>query len=1138
MHSRPTTDRPATGPLLESPSGLLAELTPHGSLRRLEAFGRSLLLFPATGLEGGPAGVHLRVLDGDRAHHTPLLGPAADAVVVAGEGAAGTRGTWRGLDWSLTLTLAGGAGDDPHGAADPAPAHASWRWSVEVTNTTGSDVVVDLVLTHDPALAHPDAVRTNEYYVAQYLDVTPLETSRGTAVAVRQNMPGETAPWLLLGALGRGSGWATDALQLVERTPGGTRWSGLDTALLPSVRHQHEHTLVTLSDEPVLLPAGATHRSGFVGVVVADHPSATSPDDAEWLATAVRETAVRETTGTDPVGATGGSPVVPTVFSTAPEPACRELTGAELAGLGIAPDGEGATDVELAPDGTPWAWSTPRGHVVLPAKELAVLRPHGQVLRTGDALTPGTDTLTTTVWMAGTFLSQVTRGHVGRDPVLTGRRSYLGLLRAHGARLLVGTGEGWDLLGEPSAWRVGLDGATWWYADDERVLEVEVTAPAHRDVLGLTARVVSGAPARLLLALGTTARGAVADGDAAALLGDAWRLAWDGPAVLGDDAPLHADHVARDAAWVTLATGPTHRLAVTLAATETPAAEPAAADATVSADGEHTASAFWDTVARTLTLAAPAAGEDHEPLVAAVRAALPWFAHDAVVHYLSPRGLEQYSGGAWGTRDVCQGPVGLLTALDRPAEVRDLLARVFRAQNARGDWPQAFEFLPPLPESGQHDAHGDVVHWPLLATGEHLLGCGDGALLRIEVPFVGDDGLTAAAPVTEHLARAVERIEAGAVEGSPLPAYGHGDWNDSLQPADPALARRMVSVWTSVLQTQALRTLAAGLRAVDEAPDLAERAAALADATEDAVHRELLTDDVLPGYVLHHTDGTSEPLVHPRDERTGLTLGILPWVHAVTADLLTAEQAGHHLALVDEHLLGPDGARLFDRPVAYAGGPMSVFQRAEASTFWGREIGLMYVHAHLRWAEALARVGQGARLLRALALATPRGSVDLVPSARPRQSSTYASSSDGAFTDRYDAQERYPALTAGEVPLEGGWRVYSSGPGLFLRLVVEALLGVRRRGAVVELDPVVDPALGELRATVPFDGGTLELAVRPGPVGHGVRRVTVDGDEVDGTALDNPYRDGGLAVPLGALLPAVARPGAGHRAPVVVVETR
>src|SRR6185312_9955909 len=151
------------------------------------------------------------------------------------------------------------------------------------------------------------------------------------------------------------------------------------------------------------------------------------------------------------------------------------------------------------------------------------------------------------------------------------------------------------------------------------------------------------------------------------------------------------------------------------------------------------------------------------------------------------------------------------------------------------------------------------------------------------------------------------------------------------------------------------------------------------------------------------------------------------------------------LDLIAGKLTGPDGVRLFDRPVGYTGGPMSVFQRAEASTFFGREIGIMYTHAHLRYAEALARVGDADGLLAALAKANPVGMTERVPSARPRQSTTYYSSSDAVFPDRYAAAEDYAGVRDGTVPLEGGWRVYSSGPGLFLRLVVENLLGLRRR---------------------------------------------------------------------------------------------
>ena len=33
------------------------------------------------------------------------------------------------------------------------------------------------------------------------------------------------------------------------------------------------------------------------------------------------------------------------------------------------------------------------------------------------------------------------------------------------------------------------------------------------------------------------------------------------------------------------------------------------------------------------------------------------------MHLTAPHGLEQYTGGAWGVRDVCQGPIELLLSL-------------------------------------------------------------------------------------------------------------------------------------------------------------------------------------------------------------------------------------------------------------------------------------------------------------------------------------------------------------------------------------------------------------------------------------------------------------------------------------------
>jgi len=89
------------------------------------------------------------------------------------------------------------------------------------------------------------------------------------------------------------------------------------------------------------------------------------------------------------------------------------------------------------------------------------------------------------------------------------------------------------------------------------------------------------------------------------------------------------------------------------------------------------------------------------------------FAHNAMIHYLAPRGLEQYSGGGWGTRDVTQGPVEMLLSLRQWEPLRDLLMRVYTAQNPDGDWPQWFMFFDRERHIRPADSHGDIVFWPV-----------------------------------------------------------------------------------------------------------------------------------------------------------------------------------------------------------------------------------------------------------------------------------------------------------------------------------------------------------------------------------------------------------------------------------------
>ena len=170
----------------------------------------------------------------------------------------------------------------------------------------------------------------------------------------------------------------------------------------------------------------------------------------------------------------------------------------------------------------------------------------------------------------------------------------------------------------------------------------------------------------------------------------------------------------------------------------------------------------------------------------------------------------------------------------------------------------------------------------------------------------------------------------------------------------------------------------------------------------------------------------------------------------------------------------------------------------------------MYTHAHLRWVEALTVLGDAPRAWAELLRVVPVGLPDRSTGARPRQATCYYSSADALFTDRYEAQEHADALFDGATPFEGGWRVYSSGPGLVLRLLTERVLGVRFRAAGVEVDPVLPPALDGLVARIPTPGtGFAEVTYHVGTAGCGVRRVAVDGAEATGSPLRARYRDPG-----------------------------
>ena len=781
---------PWAGATLLSPSGCSVEINSNGSLRRFDCGATSLLLFPGSEAEGGPANVYLRRL-GESPSCTPLLGPfsrtrfgmSSDDSTFVG------LGSFCGIDYSITLRLAQSA--------------AVWFWHVSLENTASSEQVVDLTYAQDIALAPYAAVRTNEFYVSQYIDHTPLiHPARGVMIASRQNQAAAGRnPWSLIGALGKGASFATDALQFYGlgcRT--GANLPAFD-AELPSRRLQHEHSMVVVRDAPMRLATKARVTCGFFGVYCEHHPAATSTADVERVSEIL---ALPEAAPPARGSNSDGAGPVASLFTSTPPLQSIDLSDAALRALFPSPwrhverDDTGALLSLFYGDDR---------HVVLRRKEERVLRPHGHLLRTGLHLSPDERALTSTAWMDGVFHSMLTQGHVSINRFLSTTHSYLGLFRSHGQRVFVQIGGTWRLLDTPSVFEMSPNACRWIYRHATGEIHVLAAARGESHELTLSVEFISGDPTRCLIS-----HHVALNGDDGNTPGSArWRL--DGKAItvsavpdsdvgrrfpdghfeiapiegtrieqVGGDELLFNDGRSRQQPFVCVVTAPARRVGLGIRGNLIAASRPAPLLVESAKD-----------LTPTFSLASVARGPLADALLRLVDI-VPWYAHNALVHYLSPRGLEQYSGGGWGTRDVCQGPVELLLALGRPEGIRDVLLRVMRQQNPDGDWPQWFMFFERERTLRTSDSHGDIVFWPLLALAQYLIVTGDSTVLDERVPFFDSRGPESGEPATiwEHAQRALALIRERIIPGTSLAAYGHGDWNDSLQPADSRDARSNV----------------------------------------------------------------------------------------------------------------------------------------------------------------------------------------------------------------------------------------------------------------------------------------------------------------------------------------------------------
>jgi CRISPR-associated protein Csx3 len=1007
------------------------------------------------------------------------------------------------------------------------PVHSAWAWRVRLRNDTPTALSLDVLQAQDLGLADEGAVRNNEAYTSHYIDLLPVEDEAfGWTILARQNqaMAGGRHPWLAAGCVSGATAFCTDGWQFFGADH---RLTGEAVALrspaLASRRLQYEFALAGLQSRPLELAPGASGEIVFLARYQPDHPEVSGPSDLAALRDLQPLDWLPAVTPTQPK-ALAPSLLVRAGWLHGRTPTLAEWSAWFPGERRHEEFGEGGALLSF--------FHGDDTHIVSRDKEAVIARPHGHLLRSGGSLWIDSGQFGLTCYAAGIFGAQAYLGNPSFARLTSVVRNALNVARGSGQRVFVQQGGEWRQLGVPSAFAMTPGGARWIYVLPAGIVEARVWCAANQAASFLELNVMAGPPVEFLishqLVLGAT------EFDHPATLefhpDEAWAacvpaadslmgrhmpgacfavagVSPDDFIQVASDGPLHADGHDRGGPYLTMQSRPVRQCAVVMAGTHDGVS--ALAGAIASARGAwrtHAAPARPPAAPVRLTGGAHAG-------IARVDEILPWFTHNAWIHFSAPRGLEQYGGAAWGVRDVCQGSVEWLLAATEFATVRRVLATVFAQQYPDGSWPQWFMHAP-FHFIQQAHSHGDVCFWPVKALCDYLEASGDLAFLDHRCTYTETARFEPAGPVetlVAHCDRLVAHCESRFLPGTALVNYGDGDWDDTLQPADPAMRTRMVSAWTVGLAFHTFRQLAGVYRRTGDEVRVRRLDQLLGRMRADFASR-LEPDGVVAGFLVQEPAG-DRVLLHPRDSVTGIRYRLLPMTRSVLAELFTPEEARRHLDLVREALLYPDGVRLMSEPAPYRGGREQWFKRADTAANVGREIGLQYVHAHLRYLEALAKIGDAEALWHGFQVVNPVALAALLPPAQPRQANMYFSSSDADFADRYEAERRWPELRDGTVAVRGGWRLYSSGPGLFIHKIRTCLLGLRESFGDIVFDPVLPRSLDGLRARTRLCGHEVEISyeVRAGtssPCGLRVNGVALEG----WTRETNPYRAGGLRV--------------------------
>lgn len=951
-------------------------------------------------IDGSLSNLYLRFQD-DFSYITLLNGPHLKSVTWCDEGVI-YEGDYQDLTYKVTMSLY------PKG------------WTYDVELKSDKPVICDLYYGQDIGIQDANGILNNEAYIVQYIDYKAFYSDNGYTLCARQNQGRPT--YFQMGLNKKTVGFVTDSMQFFtpsQKIDG--KAHALDKPLLPNVVYQYESSYLTLQSQLFEVTKKGVKLQFYANVQAEHQEAIKEPKSVHFT----KKTLIQEKTVM----------IQESLLSHAKLLSGNPLNSEEIN--------------QLYPDRLHEEWQDSQllswfledhTHVMTLQKEALLERPQGHIIIQGELLKASNNVLSTTAYMPGVFLSHLTLGNTSFHKFLGDHRHPLMLHKMAGLRLYIKQDGVYNLLATPSLFEVGFQHVTWWYVFNEDTIKISTYGDIHSTEVHLEFRSLSNISYDLIATCHLVMGSQEWSGDIPIKYHDqGFSIHPPKSSMIEEQYPeltyqfSSSVPIDFDVNSPGLLTGQIQSKTTFTFSVSAAFKEPIHQSMLLNKVRQN-GLVFYESLFKNIS------PWKHSDFKSSDKPLLYWYTHNALVHYASPHGLEQYNGAAWGTRDVCQGPFELFSALQIDAPLKHILLTVYGRQFLEtGDFPQWFmydnyRFIQ------AHESHGDIIFWPLKALAYYLEQTNDLSILEETIPYFSLNQQSFGTPKTlyEHVKHQIKTMIENTIND--LPIYGGGDWDDTLQPANQTLKDRMVSGWTTALMIQVLESFSEVIKDYDNAYAL--EILTYAQKVKESRKQYLIPDDIPAGFAVFN--GHTEYLLHPRDEVTGLSYRLLPLIRSMIAGLTTNEEIINYTDIIETHLKFPDGVRLMNTPVTYKGGENNYFQRAETAANFGREIGLQYVHGHIRYLEAMWRTGQKEKAIEALKMIHPIEYHKNVPKALPRQRNTYFSSSDASFNDRYQAKREFDKLKSGSVPVKGGWRIYSSGPGILIHQLIIGLWDIDR----------------------------------------------------------------------------------------------